>query len=124
MAKEEHFMDCHSTKDNMVPELFFADPFVKGGWFVFASPERLFPWRTLYATYTGMEPSSLHSSKLKALRWVEKEIQKRLAHKKEDCQNGQFYKAQWQNDPEPPSQTLARLTYDWEPLNAALEKVR
>ena len=105
----------------MEAELFFADPFVKGGWFVFALPERLFPWQTLYATYTGMNPASRHLTQLKALLYVEKAIQQRLAfidaaHMAVD---GQFT-AQWENDPEPPSRTLARLTYDWEPLNSAL----
>jgi hypothetical protein len=120
----EHFLDCHSTKDNMVPEAFFPDPFVKGGWFLFRLSDRLFQWQSVHITTQGQEPASRHSSRLKALLWIEEEIQKRLAPKENDqwAVDGKAWTAQFETDPEPPSQTLKRLTYDWEPLNRALEQ--
>jgi hypothetical protein len=127
-----HLLDCHKENCSMTPELFFPDPFVKGGWFVFQLPGRLFQWQAAYITYKGMNPAARHSTQLKALHWVEKEIQERLAPHEEDYLDGHFYSSQWNNNPgvddklltdqeAANANTLIRLTYDWEPLNRALE---
>jgi hypothetical protein len=62
----------------------------------------------------------MHSTKLKALRWIEKEIQTRLAKEGKIVEETEIYPGKL-IIPET-QRTLIRLTYDWEPLNRALEK--
>lgn len=106
----------------MEPEEFFPDPFVEGGWFVFRWTDRLFQWQTVKITTESIQPASRHATRLKALLWIEKEIQEHLAKEGDIVHETDIYPGKIII---PPNQrTLVRLTYDWEPLNAALEKVR
>lgn len=115
-----HLCECHSSEYNMEPELYFPDPFVGGGWFLFHMRDRLFSWQAVRITTKGQELAVRHSSRLKALLWIEKEIQRRLAPQKYDDKD---ISGTYPED-HPIQRTLARLTYDWEPLNAALETAR
>jgi hypothetical protein len=116
---KRHLSECHGEDCSMDPEEFFPDPFEKGGWFLFQTPERLLPWRTVHIT-REIEPSSLHFSKLKALRYIEKEIQKYLAEEAHEPITILTHDL----TPDSTQRTLARLTYDWAPLNKALEEAK
>jgi hypothetical protein len=109
-------------------EEFFPDPFIEGGWFVFKRSERLFPWQAAHISKESISPASRHLTKFKALKWVEEEIQKRLEPQEFDqwavdnhMWTSQIYAATQELDTQI---TLKRLTYDWAPLNKALEEAQ